>query len=296
MQTMVNNVVYGMLVSLLYVLMCLPGSLAYWLGARLGDLAYVLLAPRRRITLQNLALAFGNEKTPEEQRRIARATFHNLGRHMVDFSGLRQLTAERFMHMCTVEGLDGVRALLARRAGLLILSAHFGSWELAPAVALCLETPLQVIVRPPDHPAVRRLAEAYRQYCGYRTIPKRQALHASLRALRRGEIVAVLMDQSSLRREAVEVEFFGMKTFTPLGPALLALRTGCPVVSAFLVCEKPGQHRLIFSGEIPIHRSGNLRWDVEENTRRFNYVIEAYIRRYPEQWFWLHRRWKKRSA
>lgn len=296
MQTLVNNVVYGMLASLLYVLTCLPGSLAYWLGARLGDLAYVLLAQRRHITLENLALAFGSEKTLEERRRIARATFHNLGRHVVDFSRLRQLTAEGFAHMCTVEGLDEVRTLLTRRAGLLVLSAHFGSWELAPAVALCLNTPLQVIVRPPDHPTVRRLVEVYRQRCGYGTIPKRQALDASLRALRRGEIVAVLMDQSSLRREAIEVEFFGIKTFTPVGPALLALRTGCPVVSAFLVCDKPGQHRLIFSGEIPIHRSGNLRWDVEENTRRFNHVLEAFIRRYPEHWFWLHRRWKKRPT
>jgi KDO2-lipid IV(A) lauroyltransferase len=296
MQTVVNSILYGMVASFLYALTCLPRRLAYWLGARLGDLAYVLLARRRRITQQNLALAFGSEKSPEEQRCMVRAIFHNLGWHLVDFSRLRQLTAAGFVQMCTVEGLDEVRALLARRAGLLVLSAHFGSWELAPAVALCLDTPLHVIVRPPDHPVVRRLVEAYRRRCGYHPIPKRQAFEASSQALRRGEMVAVLMDQSSLRREAVEVEFFGIKTYTPVGPALLALRTGCPVVSAFLVCEKPGQHRLLFSREIPIHRSGNLQADLEENTRRSNRVIETSIRRYPEHWFWLHRRWKERPV
>lgn len=290
----VYNVLYGVLSALLCALSVLPQRLAYWLGERFGGLAYLLLPQRRRIALQNLALVLGAEKTSREQRRIARATFRTLGRHVVDFSRLRHLTAESFTQMCTIEGLDHVQALLARGTGLLVLSAHFGSWELAPAVALCLDTPLHVIVRPPDHLALRRLAEVYRQQCGYWTIPKQQALGASSRALRRGEMVAVLMDQSSLRRETLEVEFCGIKTFTPVGPALLALRTRCPVVSAFLVCERPGYHRLIFSQEIPVHRTGNMRRDLEENTRRFNRVIETYIRRYPEHWFWLHRRWKER--
>ena len=296
MQTLVNRVLYGICLSLLCGLRSLPDGVAYWLGARLGGVVYLLLPQRRRITLQNLALAFGSENTPAERQRMARSTFHNLGRHVVDFSRLHHLTVERFTQMCRIEGLDHVQALLARHAGLLILSAHFGSWELAPAVALCLDTPLQVIVRPPDHPTLRRLAEVYRQYGGYRTIAKQQGLGASLRALRRGEIVAVLMDQSSLRREAVEVEFFGIKTFTPVGPALLALRTGCPVISAFLVPETPGRHRLIFSREISVQRTGNLQRDLEETTREFNRIIEAMIRHYPEHWLWLHRRWKERPV
>lgn len=296
MQTVMNNVLYGIGMSLLWVIRSLPCGVAYWLGARLGDAAYLLLTRRRRITLQNLALAFGDETTSRERRRMARSTFHNLGRHVVDFSHLRHLTVERYTQMCRIEGLDHVQSLLARRTGLLILSAHFGSWELAPAVALCLDTPLQVIVRPPDHPALRRLAEVYRQHGGYRTIAKQQGLGASLRALRRGEIVAVLMDQSSLRREAVEVEFFGIKTFTPVGPALLALRTGCPVISGFLMPDTPGRHRLMFGQEIPVRRSGNLQRDLEETSREFNRVIETAIRCSPAHWFWLHRRWKARPV
>ncbi len=295
MHTLANRVLYGLLDSSLRGLTRLPRRMAYWMGPRFGDLAYALLAERRGVTLQNLALAFGEEKTPQERKRIARAVFRNLGRHLVDFAHLRRLTAERFAQVCTIEGLDRVRELLSHGNGLLVLSAHFGSWELVPASALSLDIPLQVIVRPPDHPVLRRLAEVYRRCCGYRSIPKQQALAESVHALRRGAMVAVLMDQSSLRREAVEVEFFGIKAFTSVGPALIALRSRCPVVSAFLVREpQPGRHRLIISDEIPVIRTGHLRRDIEDNTRRFNRIIETYVRRYPDHWFWLHRRWKQR--
>jgi KDO2-lipid IV(A) lauroyltransferase len=268
--------------------------MAYWLGARLGDLCYLVLPRRRHIVLDNLTIAFGAEKTAEERSQIARATFRNLGQHLVDFSHVRQLTLQRFTTMCHIEGLEHIETLLERGRGLLIISAHFGSWELSPAVALCLRTPLHVIVRPLDSPALQRLAESYRQGCGYHTIAKRAALAECLKVLRRGEIVAVLMDQSGLRHESIQVEFFGTNAYTSKGPALLALRTGCPVISGFLMRAGQGHHRLVFSQEIPVRRTEDLQQDIVENTRVFTHVIESYVRRYPDHWFWLHRRWKQR--
>src|SRR5262249_31680357 len=153
--------------------------------------------------------------------QIARATFRNLGQHLADFSHVHRLTPQRFTTMCHIEGLEHVETLLQRGRGLLIISAHFGSWELAPAVALCLSTPLHVVVRPLDSLALQRLAERYRQCCGYHTIARRAALAECLKVLRRGEIVAVLMDQSSLRHESIQVEFFGINAYTSRGPALL---------------------------------------------------------------------------
>jgi KDO2-lipid IV(A) lauroyltransferase len=294
MRRLANEVLYGIVGGVLYGFTRLPLGMAYWMGERLGDLAYLLLAERRRITLENLALTFGEEKTPAERHALARATFRNLGKHLVDFGRLRDLTPENFGHVCTIEGFERVQKLLERRMGLLVLSAHFGSWELAPAGALCLDTPVRVIVRPLDNPILNRLVETHRQHCGYHIIPSRYALAESLEALRRGEIVVVLMDQSSLRRQGVQVEFFGIKAYTSKGPALLALRAQCPVIGAFMVREAPGHHRLILSEEIPVSRTGNVQRDVEENTGVFNRVIESYIRRYPDHWFWLHRRWKKR--
>ena len=294
MQRLGNRLLYSLAVRVLSALAHLPLGLAYWLGARLGDVLYLGLAERRRITLANLALAFGPDKTAAERRRLARTTFRHLGQHLVDFSHLSQLTPCTFATMCHVEGLEHIEALLQRRMGLLILSAHFGSWELAPAVALRLTTPMHVIVRPLDHPALQRLAEAYRQRCGYRAIARRAALTECLKVLRRGEIVAVLMDQSGLRRESVPVEFFGTPAYASIGPALLALRTGCPVVSAFLIRVGQGRHRLVFSQEIPVRRTGIVQQDLVENTRAFTRIIESYVRRYPEHWFWLHRRWKQR--
>lgn len=294
MQTFGNRLLYGLAARMLSGLACLPLGLAYWLGARLGDLLYVVLAERRRITLANLTLALGTDTTAAERRQLARTTFRNLGQHLVDFSHLSQLTPHTFATMCHVEGREHIETLLQRRRGLLILSAHFGSWELAPAIALCLPTPVHVIVRPLDNPALQRLAETYRQHCGYRAIPRRAALTECLKILRRGEIVAVLMDQSGLQRESIQVEFFGTKAYTSIGPAVLALRTGCPVVSAFLIRAGQGRHRLVFSREIPVRRTGNVQQDIIENTRAFTHIIETYVRRYPDHWFWLHRRWKQR--
>jgi KDO2-lipid IV(A) lauroyltransferase len=289
-----HNLLYGLLTGLLYGLTRVPLAVAYRLGDRLGDLAYLLLAERRRVVLGNLALAFGEEKSTVERRAIARATFRHFGRHIVDFGRLHNLTRERFTQICTVEGLDHLHTLLARQQGVLALSAHFGSWELAPAVALCFDTPLHVIVRPLDHPVLERIVAAYRRRGGYHTIPKRRAMTESLKALRRGEIVAILMDQSSLRHEGIPVEFFGVKTYTSKGPALIALRAECPVIGVFLIRETEGRHRLILTPELPVRRTGNLAQDIEDTTRLFNELLESYIRRYPDHWFWLHRRWKRR--
>jgi KDO2-lipid IV(A) lauroyltransferase len=296
MHQMVTDTLYMLLAKALDGLHRLPPRLAYGLGERLGDLVYAGLASRRRVTLENLALALGEHQSPQERQVMAREVFRNLGRHVVDFAHLRHLTAARIQQMfVNWEAVARMDTLARRGNGLLAIGAHFGSWELLPAIALLLQTPLHVIVRPPDNPLVSRLSEAYRQHCGYRAIAMReQAMRESLRALRRREIVGVLMDQSSLRSEAVEVTFFGMKTFTPMGPALLALRAQCPVIGMFLVREAPGRHRIVMTDEIPIVRTGHVRRDVEENSRRFNSIIEAQIRQHPEQWFWLHRRWKKR--
>ncbi len=294
MRRLAESVAAGLLEALAAILARLPRRPAYWMGARFGDLAYRCLARRRRVALDNLATAFGGEKSAAECRAIARATFRNLGEHLIDFSRLRWLTPETHLSAFTVEDLERVERLLARRAGLLILSAHFGSWELAAALALCLEPRMHVIARPLDNPALHRLVDAYRRYSGCNVIPKSRALPASLKALRRGEIVALLMDQSSLRHEGIPVPFFGAEAYTSIGPALMALRAGCPVIGAFLVRQGLGKHRLVFSEEIPIQRSGDLQQDIADNTRRFNQLIESYVRAYPDHWFWLHRRWKKR--
>ncbi len=292
-----TDTLYPILVGMLNSLTYLPPRLAYGLCERLGDLLYVGLASRRRVTLENLSLALGKDRSPNERRELARAVFRNLGHHVVDFAHLRHITASRAQQMCAgTEEIARLDALAAHeQQGLLVITAHFGSWELSASLALLAKTPVNVIVRPPDSPLIYRLAEDYRQRCGYRAIAKQQqAMRESLRALGRGEIVGILMDQSSPRSESVEVEFFGVKTFTPMGPALLALRAKCPVVGAFFVREGRGRHRLVITDEIAIVRTGNLRRDIEATSRRFNDVIEAQIRRHPEQWFWLHRRWKKR--
>jgi KDO2-lipid IV(A) lauroyltransferase len=294
MQTIADRLLYRVIAGVLAGFSYLPIRFAYRLGGWLGALAYLVCGRRRRVALQNVALALEAQMTPVEQRGLIRETFRGLGWHLIDFCRMRHLTPKRFARICTLEGFERVQALLARQQGLLVISAHFGSWELAAAAALQLDTPAHMIIRRPKQGAFRRVVEDYRQRAGFALIPHREALARSVQALRRGEVVVVLMDQSSLRREAVEVEFFGVKTFTSKGPALIALRSGCAVIGAFLVRDAPGQHRLVFTQEIPLQRTHDLRQDIEVNTCAFNRMIESYIRRYPDHWFWLHRRWKDR--
>lgn len=291
---MIEYLLYAIAVGVMTLLAYMPQRPAYWFGARLGDLAYICLKRRRQVTLDNLALVLGEQTTPAQRQGLARAIFRRLGQHVMEFSRIRRLTPQRFRAVCEVEGREHLEALLQRQAGLLVIAAHFGSWELAPALALELSVPVHVIVRPPDHAVLRRLAAAHRQRCGFQAISSRHAFAPALRALRQGHIVAVLMDQSSPRHKGIPVAFLGASAYTSVGPALLALRTRCPVVGMFLVNIAPGRHRCIITPEIPLPDSGQVRQDVEEATRRFTAVIETYVRRYPDHWFWLHRRWKPR--
>ena len=294
MQTIADRLMYYVISGVFAGLSYLPVSLAYGIGGRLGILAHVVLGRRRHIARQNVALALGDQMTVAAQRDLVVQSFRGLGWHLIDFCRMRRLTPQRFSHICAMDGFDHLQALLSRQKGVLVISAHFGSWELAGAVALQLDWPTHMIMRPPKHSGFRQVVERYRRRAGFGLIPHREAFARSVRVLKRGEIVVVLMDQSSLRRESVEVEFFGVKTFTSKGPALIAMRSGCPVIGAFLVREEPGQHRLVFTPEIPVQRTNDLSRDIEDNTRAFNRVIESYIRRYPDHWFWLHRRWKER--
>ena len=295
MRPLAESVAHGLLAAVFTVLARLPWRPAYWLGARVGDMAYLCLARRRRVTLDNLEIAFGSDKSAAERRAIARATFRNLGEHLIDFSRLRWLTPDTFQAVVTVEGLERVERLLARRAGLLMLSAHFGSWELAAAIALRLAPRLHVIVRPLDNPALDRLVDAYRRHVGCDVIPKNQALPASLKALRRGDIIALLMDQSSLRREG--------------NPGAVLRRRGLHLHwsgadgPAFRVS---GHRRLPGAAGSRQAPAGIQRGNTDSaqaaicgGTSRIIHgastsLIESYVRAHPDHWFWLHRRWKKR--
>ena len=197
-----------------------------------------------------------------------------------------------------VEGLEHLDAAMAvsRSSGVLVLTAHFGNWELAGLVGPLYGVSMATVMRPLDSPLLDRLARRLRVSTGVEMIDKRDAFRAVSEALRRGRLVAILLDQNASRNEGVFVPFFGRAASTSRGLALLSLRTGTPIVPVFMHRDAAGRHHLVIEPAIPAPARGSLGAAIEELTAACAGRIEAAVRGWPEQWLWLHRRWRTRPA
>jgi len=270
----------------------LPAPVAAWLGRRLGEVAFFSLRRRRRQAIDNLRLAFPN-RTEEERHRLARGSFQHLGLLFVELCGLLTRPLDRFLERVSVEGLEHLKAVMTKHGRALVLSAHLGNWELLAAASRLSDYALAVIVRPLDVGWLNALAEQLRCKAGVQLIDKRGAARPVLAALAQGRMVAILLDQNTARREGVFVPFFGQPASTSRAMAVLALRTGTPVVPIFARREPGARHRVVIHP--PLEPSANFgSGAVVELTARCTAVIEAAIRETPEQWLWIHSRWRTR--
>lgn len=272
----------------------LSRSFLLWVGRRFGDLAYRVLPGRRSVARENLGLAFGRDRSPEEIALLCRRSFQHLGMTAVEACAFSFAPVTFLPSLVRVEGVEHLRSAMARGRGALLLTAHFGNWELLAASHILTGYPLSVVARPLDHPLLNRLVARLRARSGVELIEKRRALPSVLAALRRGRMVGILLDQNSSRREGVFVPFFGVSASTSKGLALLALKTGAPVVPVFIHREPDGHHRVVVGPALPVASTGNRDQDLLAATAAFTRVIEETVRRWPEQWFWVHRRWKTR--
>lgn len=282
---------WALVAALIRLFATLPEGLAYGLAEAAGRLAYRLDARHRRITQDNLAKAFPGALSGAGLERMAQAVFEGLGRTAADVARsdrLRDAPADA----CRIEGLERLQAARSRGRGVLLLTAHFGPWELLPLIASLRYEPIHVVARPLDNPRLDDLLTRLRERGGNRVIRKRDALQAILKALRRGETVGMLIDQHIAEREGVVVPFFGRPASTVFAPALLALRSGAAILPVVIYREGRGRFCIRLGEEIPLLRTGDLRTDLVRNTARFNLAIEDFIRARPDHWFWVHRRWK----
>jgi len=267
----------------------LPARVGLWVGARLGDLAWAALPRRRAVALENLTRAFPERPAPE-LARVGRDSFRHLGMNFVESCVFYFRPPARLLSRVSIEGLSHFEAADALGRGMLLLTAHYGNWELLAASHALARFPLSVVMRPLDSPAFEPILERFRLRSGVELITKRRALTDIVEALRRRRMVGILLDQNASRREGVFVPFFGVPASTSKGMALIALRTGAPVLPVFIRRRPDGRHVVHAGAPVPVPSDG----DVVAFTRAFNEAIEAAIRAAPEQWFWLHRRWKTR--
>lgn len=265
-----------------------------WLGRRLGDAAFLALAGRRRTALTNLALAFPG-LSPAERRRICRRSFQHLGVTCVELCAALARPITQALAAIRLEGLHHLEGVMTAHGRALILTAHLGNWELLPVANRLTGYPLAIVVRPLDSAWLNALADGLRRKSGVELIEKRGALRPVLRALGGGRMVGILLDQNAARREGVFVPFFGRPASTSKSLALLALRTGAPVIPIFIRRDAAGGHRVTIGPPLPAPTGGG-EGAVVELTRRCTETIEAAIREAPEQWLWIHNRWRTRPA
>jgi len=280
----------GVLLPIGWVLAHLPVRAALWVGRRLGDLGWWVLARRRGVAVANLRRAFGDERSAAALERLARQSFQHLGMNVTEVCVLLFRPRAAMLARMELVGHDHLERAAARGKGILLLSAHLGNWELLASSHALTAFPLSIVVRPLDEPLLQRLAERFRRRSGVELIGKRRALSEIVEALRQGRMVGVLLDQNSSRSEGVFVPFFRVPASTSKGLALLSLRTGAPVVPVFIRRVDGGRHRVEVDAPLPVPADR----DVLAYTAAFTRVIEAAIRRTPEQWFWMHDRWRTR--
>lgn len=258
-------------------------------GARLGRLWHALDRRHRRLAETNMRLGLGLGEA--EAARTARACFEHLGRTLAEFA-LSGTRVEELLGRFRVEGEEHLRAALAGGRGCFILSGHCGNWELL-AAWISRQVPVVGLARPMNNPLVDELVARMRAAAGNRTLDARDAVREVFRSLARNEGVGVLLDQSALRRERVFVPFLGRPAATNAGLALMALKSGAPVLPAFTAREPDGRHRGWFLPPIEPCLEGDRAERVGRTTARYTAAIEACVRRSPEQWFWVHNRWKR---
>ena len=287
-----TNLEYWLARIVIGFLATLPLSLAIRFGSSIGQLG-IWMGKLRRTGRRNLELAFP-ELSAGEREKLLRGSFENLGRLLGVFSHFRDST-DALREKIEFHGIEHIEAALREKRGIIAFTGHVGGWELSSFALSLYGQPLGFLVRRIDNPKIESLVEKFRVARGNSTIDKLMAAREMVRILRNGEMMGILVDLNALDREAIFVDFFGVKAATTFVVAKLAVRTGAAIIPIFSPWHEGPQKYVVEVGE-PL--KCDFTGDEEEDTRRVTQlltsVIENWIRRYPDQWLWVHRRWKTR--
>ncbi len=280
---------------LIHFLGALPRKVARAVGAGVAAFAYLTFSRLRCVGKRNLFLAFP-ERNEAERNGILRGEYRHLGHLLAEFCQMSHYTREFTSSFIRYDGLH--RLLQAKRGrGALILTGHLGAWELSSFFHALMGHPMGMVIRRLDNPLVDDLVNRIRCLHGNRVIHKDDFARGLLDAMRSGETVGILMDTNITPPQGVFAPFFGVPACTAVGMARIARKTGAAVLPGFLFREAiEDRYVLHFGEELELQRTEDLEADALANTALFNRVLETYIRKYPDQWLWLHRRWKTRPT
>jgi len=273
-----------------------PEGSALWIGRQLGRLAYFIDFEHRHVAIKNLERAFGGEKSGSEIRGIALRNFENLGMNLLEFLRFPRLNNEKLMEKVEIEGRSHVEAALKRGKGIIFLLGHIGNWELLGCMSRLLGNNVMALARPlKKNQRLDRFIEQVRSSSGLQVLSSKRVAHQVVSALRRNKMVGILIDQREKRGEGIGVEFFGENASTTPASAFFALKTGAAVIPVYAIRLEGGRHRIVAEPPVELIKTGDKAEDIRMNTQRHTEVLESIIRRFPDQWFWIHRRWKRKE-
>jgi KDO2-lipid IV(A) lauroyltransferase len=292
---MIGYFIYLILKGFSFLINLFPESFALWVGRQMGNAAYYLDWEHRNVALQNLRIAFGQEKSEEERRTIAKRNFQHMGMMVIEFFRILGMDTETYKRKVSVEGLEEALKLLDKKKGGLLLIGHFGNWELMGFMAKVIGNPVLAVAKSiKRNERLYRFIQEIRDKAGLHLISPENATQKVIHALSKNRVVGIMIDQRAKRSRAVWVEFFGKKAPTTPGLAVMAIRSGAPVVPVFMIRNGFQKHRLLVKDPIELVLTGDMNKDVEINMQRFTRVLESMILQYPDQWVWIHRRWERK--
>lgn len=273
------------------IIRILPLKLVQWKGSFLGQVVYSVFGYRKGVTLDNLRRAFP-EKSEREVESIARGAFRNVGISLFELLYFSRLTSGRIRQLVQFENPELVREIFGRKKGVILLTAHFGNWELlAQGIPACFGIPTLIIVKPQSNPYVDRSINKRRTRFGNPIVPMDNSVREVLRTLGNGGAVGIVADQTAAK-ENIWINFFGREVPTHQGPAVFCLKTGAPLLVMFSIRQPDGSYKILWQ-EVPTSDLGGYtNENVIELTKRHVKITEEFIRRYPDHWMWMHKRWK----
>ena len=288
---------YLLLEFISIIIFILPYKISIFLGSFFGSLAYIFIARYRNITLNNLRSVFVGEKGEKEIRKIARDVFRNLGRTAVECLSLRKFSRKTVKQLMREGDYRPLKKILSKGKGVIVLASHFGNWEMSSIGGVAFGLDVTVIARRIYYPPYNKFLLSLRENKGVKILYRdgKNVLRKSLNVLKSNKILGVAADQDVDSVDGVFVDFFGKPAYTPTGPVIMAMLSGAPIVPAFMM-RKDGKLRLFVEKPIYVEKSGDKKQDIIKYTQKWSDVVERYIREYPSQWVWMHKRWKTRPV